>query len=269
MKKLAINFNNTFGPNRLLMSKLLEYLKITKECSVEDIKNNTGITNGKTTGKVQPYLYYLSGMGLIDFDVRDNTFYVSLTPFGKEVLIEDSQLSLNITQWLCHAFMCNKKYGCDIWLSFFNDWKKDEKRNIDQIIKQSKIIKSKYTPLLNMYLNEDCFNYSKIIYKNDNSNIEYIRNSAPLSPENIPGYGALLIYLLSNNFNKEQVSILEFENITGFSNIFGWDNSESEIIYNSLASLGYIKISALIEPKCIQSLISEKYAWKMLYSEIF
>lgn len=269
MKKLSINFNNTFGPNRLLMSKLLEYINTTNECSLEDIKNNTGITNGKTTGKVQPYLYYLSGMGLIDFDVRDNRFVVKITSFGKEVLIEDSQLSLNITQWICHAFMCNKEYGSDVWINFFLDWKKDETRYLNQIINQTKILKSKYTPLLNMYLNEDGFSNSKIIYSNDKKKLEYNRNSAPFSPENIPGYGALLIYLLLNNFSKEQVSILDFENKTGFSNIFGWDSSESELIYNSLAGLGYIKISALIEPKCIQSLVSEEYAWKMLYSEIF
>jgi len=269
MKKLSINFNNTFAPNRLLMSKLLEYLKRINECTLDDIKSNTGITNGKTTGKIQPYLNYLSGMGLINFTVRNNKFIINITSFGNEVLMEDSQISLNLTQWICHAFMCDKKYGCDVWLSFFSDWKKDEIINLEQIIKNNKIVKSKYTPLLNMYLNEEGFNNSKIIYMNDNNSMEYIRNSAPISQENIPGYGALLINLLSKKFNKKQVSILEFENNTGFSNIFGWDSSESEIIYNALASRGYIKISALIEPKCIQSLVSEEYAWKMLYSEIF
>ena len=268
MKKLSINFNNTFSPDRLMLSLLLIYVKENPISSISEIQENTGITNGKSTGKVQPYLNYLSGMGLINYAIDNSKFVIELTPFGKIVLEEDCQMSMNLTQWICHANMCNLRYGSDVWIAFFDDWKKDEIRDLNQIINRSNIKKSKFTPLINMYNNEDCFNYSKILRRNDKNKFCYYRNSAPLFAENIPAYGALLIDLLENNFKKEQVSIFELEKITGFSNIFGWDSNEAEDIYNRIASLGYIKISSLMTPKCIQALISKEKAWKMLYNEV-
>ncbi len=269
MKKLSINFNNTFSPNRLLMSKLLEYLSNNNNCTLEDIKSNTGITNGKSTGKVQPYLNYLAGMGLIEYELKNSLFSPKLTLFGKEVLKEDPQFSLNLTQWVCHSFMCDKTYGCDIWLTFFEDWKKSEVRKISQLEKIYNIKKSKYTPLLSMYNNEEEFSSSRIIYSSDNEKQEYHRNSAPIYLENFPAYGALIVHYLLNYFDKDQVSINEFDEKIGFSNIFGWDSAELEMIINAVASLGYIKISSQLDPKCLQALVPEEFVWKMLYSELF
>ena len=268
MKKLQLNFNMTFSPDRLSLSRLLMYLEKNEYSTVEDITKNIGITNGKYSGKVRPYIEYLVGMGLVDYELDNGKFHVIINKFGKSVLVEDPQMSMNITQWICHAFMCDLTYGSDIWIAFFNNWNKIEKRNLDIISEIENIDKIKFTPLINMYCNEDCYGYSKII-ENISGTTNYIRSSAPLISENYPAYGALLIYLLKEYFpDKDQVNLIDFEELTGFSNRFGWDISESEQVYSSLVSLGYIQMNALISPKCIQALVKVNYVWDKMYSEI-
>jgi len=268
MKKLQLNFNMTFSPDRLSLSRLLMYLERNENSSIEDIKVNTGITNGKQTGKVRPYVEYLSGMGLIEYEFDNKQFHVTVTDFGKVVIDEDPQMSMHLTQWICHAFMCDLKYGNDVWIAFFNNWNKLENRSVETISEMVNIDKVKFTPLLNMYCKEECYGYSKII-ENDESTNSYVRNSAPLISENYPAYGAILIYLLKEYFpKKEQVGIFDFETNTGFSNRFGWDINEAEHVYSALAGLGYIKINALVSPKCIQGLVNLDYVWENLYSEI-
>lgn len=268
MKKLNVNFNMTFSPDRLSLARLLVYLYENEYSSIDSIKSKTGITNGNQTGKIRPYIDYLSGMGLLDYVYINKEYQVNLTRFGKSVIIEDPQMSMHLTQWLCHAFMCDLKYGNYSWIAFFNNWNKMENRDIDLISEKFNIDKVKFTPLINMYCKEECYGYSKII-KNISGTNKYMRSSAPLINEYLPAYGAFLIYLLKEYFpQKEQVSIFDFENITGFSNRFGWDISESEQLYSELTSLGYIKINALLSPKCIQGLVNLDYAWNEIYSEI-
>ncbi|MFA7107533.1 MAG: hypothetical protein WC162_00150 [Sphaerochaetaceae bacterium] len=268
MKKLSNNFNDTFLPERNSLSNLLNFIQNNEKSSLAEIKRETGISNGTTTGKIKPFINYLYGMGLIFYEFTNGLYNFKLTEFGKIVFKEDPNLSMHITQWVCHANLCDLKSGSDVWISMFNDWKTNETRDIVSISKISKISLKKYTPLLGMYINNGSFEYPKVIEDIKGRKV-FKRNSAPLILENIPGFGAVLIHLLANYCDKiSQVSIPEFESKTGFSNRFGWDSEERSTLYEKLANMGYIKISSLVVPRCIQSLISEKEAWLQMYSEI-
>jgi hypothetical protein len=268
MKKLTNNFHLTFEPDRLGLSALLRFISNNKSSSVENITKETGIPSGKNSGKVMPFLQYLSGMGMINYIGGMANLTFSLTKLGESVLEEDPLLNTNLTQWILHANMCNAKYGSDIWLTFFDNWKSFEVRDVNRVAKNNCIERKKYTPLLNMYLNENCFGYSKIL-KKDNMDNYFLRTEAPLISEFFPAYGAICIFFMDSLINnKTQIAINEFENITKFSNIFGWNVQNQDYIYENIAALGYIKINSLVSPKCIQPLISVDKAFEDIYMNV-
>lgn len=266
MIKLSNNFPMSFGPNRLSLVLLLKFVSEHSSATISDIVEETGISNGKSTGKVVPFLTYLSGMGLINFSINQNVYSFELTDFGKVVKKEDFQMSLSLTQWICHANLCNAKWGSDVWLTFFDNWNATELRDLERISRNSKIGKKKYTPLLAMYLNDNAFSYAQIIEHTDQIDF-YKRNKAPLKQEYFPGYGAICIQLIEE-MGKEQVTIPEFERKMNFSNTFGWDVIDSEIVYEKLCSLGYIKIDNFVNPKCIQPLRTLTEAFDNLYMNV-
>lgn len=268
MKKLANNFHLTFEPDRLSLSSLLKFISENDSSSVQEIVTATGIPSGKSSGKVIPFLKYLSGMGLIEYSGTMDCLSFNITVLGNVVLEEDPLMTLNTTQWILHANMCNTIYGPDIWIAFFQNWKTFEVRDVGRFAKNNHIERKKFTPLLNMYLNENCFSYSNIIKRGEQSD-HYTRTEAPLISEFLPVYSALCIYLMDSVFkNKTQISIIEFERDTNFSSIFGWDIEKQEQVYEKIASLGYIKINSLVSPKCIQPLISVDEAWKNIYMNV-
>lgn len=268
MVKLSNNFNLTFEPDRLGLSSLLIFIKKNKNSSVDEIVQETGIPSGKSSGKVIPFLQYLSAMRLINYEGSMKNLSFSLTKLGEIVLVEDPLMTMNITQWILHANMCNANYGSDIWLSFFDNWKSFESREVNRVARNNNIERKKYTPMLNMYLNDNCFAYAKII-KSDRTGKYFSRLEAPLILEYIPMFGAVCIYLMDSMFStKTQISIEEFEEKTKFSNVFGWNLDNQELVYEKIASLGFIKINSLVSPKCIQPLISVDSAFENIYMNV-
>ena len=80
--KAGINFHNTFPPDVNYLSRLLSYADGVVR-SPDTISQMTGIPQGKSTGKVNPHLYYLMLMGLLQED------RATLTPLGRLVRSED------------------------------------------------------------------------------------------------------------------------------------------------------------------------------------
>ncbi len=112
---LPLNFPQTFLPNRQLLAKLLAFSANNGSGNKETISAATGIPTGKSTGKVNPMIYYAQGMNLIRY-------------MGKVILREDPFLSELQTLWLLHLMLC-RRYGlvlpargiADPWFALFSD----------------------------------------------------------------------------------------------------------------------------------------------------
>ena len=111
--KAGINFHNTFPPDINYLSRLLAYADGTVR-SPETISKLTGIPQGRSTGKVNPHLYYLMLMGLLEED------RATLTPLGQLVLREDPGCQEPITQWLMHSNLTSVT-GADMWHYVYRD----------------------------------------------------------------------------------------------------------------------------------------------------
>ena len=105
--RAGINFHNTFPPDVNYLSRLLSYADGISR-SPETISQMTGVPQGKSTGKVNPHLYYLMLMGLLEDD------RATLTSLGQLVRSEDPSCQEPITQWLMHANLTSIN-GADMW----------------------------------------------------------------------------------------------------------------------------------------------------------
>ncbi len=120
--RLPINFHQTFIPERQYIASLLRFVAAGQRGTDQNISEQTGIPVGKSSGKVPAIISYCSGMGLIKIqkidDYRKKAF--EFTPFGRAVLLEDSDLSEELTQWIAHLHLCRQNGGAEIWYLSFN-----------------------------------------------------------------------------------------------------------------------------------------------------
>ena len=263
MSGLAVSFADSFPPERMYLSRLLLLVSEIKESlSLEQISEITGIPQGKSTGKVSTHFRYLKGMGLI---MTEGTWYI-MSEFGETVLANDRSFSESITQWLCHAFLCDKENGALLYSRVFSSIKPDKpiKRSYFDSLASSK---PPITALLGTYTNQASFMNSRILVKTADDS--YVFHAAPIDSAMINGYGAFICYLMRTYFaSKSQVSVTEFSAVTGITSYFGWTESDLINVLNKLASAGYIKIEANLNPLVFSQMKSEPNCWKELYDNL-
>ncbi len=137
-QRLPVTFHQTFIPERAHISALLKFAaKGNKGTSTlrqaqdiaplsvtdQEISAETGIPTGQSSGKVPAMLDYCRGMGLMTVEkgAQSRQKRPVLTDFGRTVLLEDSTLTEELSQWLAHLMLCRRQGGAEIWhLSFGN-----------------------------------------------------------------------------------------------------------------------------------------------------
>ena len=116
-ERLPISFHQTFIPERLYITALLRFAAKGKTGSDQEISQETGIPVGKVSGKVPAIIRYCKGMGLISVtrSAHASQREFDLTRFGRSVLLEDANLSEELSQWLAHLHLCRRQGGAEIW----------------------------------------------------------------------------------------------------------------------------------------------------------
>jgi hypothetical protein len=196
-----------------------------------------------------------------------------LTDFGRSVLLEDSYLSSELTQWLAHAHLCRAIGGAEVWHqvfalgvdalgSEFTDTRVEEylakrlgKRN-----------RSLTGPLLRMYTERASFGEAEIIVQNGEL---YQRKSAPcLRTYKLP-YTAFFLMLWENHFCETvQISLADFENETNWSKIFGWNPKESEVVLSMVQATGAMRLDTHIWPYAMIRTGSSRDYWGRVYDDM-
>jgi hypothetical protein len=123
---LRLNFPQDFLPERVLLSRLLEFAAAGGIGDKMQISDATGIPTGKSTGKVEPMIHYARGMGLVVAESERGIWHLHTTALGKVVTREDSFLGEATTQWVCHLMMCRRagqeeppRGIADAWFTLF------------------------------------------------------------------------------------------------------------------------------------------------------
>ncbi|MCP4405642.1 MAG: DUF4007 family protein [bacterium] len=274
-QRLPVTFHQTFTPERAHIAVLLKYAASGKTGTDQEISTETGIPTGASSGKVPAMPDYCRGMGLltVERDEEVGQKCPSLTDFGRTVLLEDANLTEELTQWMAHLMLCRRQGGAEVWhLNFgvsydilgMNFSEASLEEYLTGVLGKRK--RSPTGPMLRMYAEPACFKKVGAILQ---QNRELRRQSAPLLSGFANGYAALLLWLWETHFPKElQVTLTDFEKESYFQRMAGWNEHQFTQILDVLESCGAITLDKQMRPWILSRRAESQNYWHMLYDEL-
>jgi hypothetical protein len=210
--------------------------------SIQEIGRKAEIPMGESTGKVAPMIHYAKGMGLIKVENQGKMF-LSLTPWGSAVLELDKYFKESITQWICHAFLCNGKEGALAWNWLYteNTLSYGAPFSLKSIPKYNENSRH-YRIAINMYKDVFTENPPIEILKAD----QCIRKPIPLNHLFWRGIGALMLFNCEQLFtDQKQIPLSELLEKSRLDKILGRWDADFEVIVNKLISYKYFQVNNL------------------------
>ncbi len=271
---LSASFHNTFIPERVYLSEMLKFAAKSGSGNIEDISEATGIPTGKSSGKVEPILNYASGMGLIQVEKKsDGVKELSLTHLGRVIYLEDRNLSESYSQWLVHLHLCNPFSGASVWhytfARAFPSYQNQLTRpQLEDYITQH--IPGNPTravgPLLLMYLEAASFSNTQCLIKEEE---KYSKSRLPVIQEYFTGYAALMfLYWDFINPNSQQMVRNEFEAVTHFFQLSGWDLQTIDEVLEAWALRNWIRLDRQTEKLVITRLVATESVIPKVFDEL-
>ncbi len=273
--RLPVTFHQTFIPERAHISALLKYAASAKEGTDQEISAETGIPTGQSSGKVPAMIDYARGMGLIHVargrQARQKR--LKLTDFGRTMLLEDSALTEELSQWLMHLLLCRRQGGAEIWHLSFGwstevlglEFPEDALENyLAGILGKRK--RSLIGPLVRMYAEPSSFKKAGAIIQEKTM---LHRVPAPVLSGFSNGYAALLLSLWEVHFPKErQVTLTDFETETFFQRICGWNDRQYAQILEMLEHHRAIILDKQMRPWVLNRRAESSSYWRIVYAEL-
>ncbi len=274
-ERLPVTFHQTFIPERAHLSALLTFAASEKDGTDQEISAETGIPTGQSSGKVPAMVDYGRGMGLFQRErlKQPGQQRLSLTGFGRTVLLEDKNLSEELTQWLAHLMLCRQQGGAEVWfLSFGNSadvlGMEFSAETLEQyltgIVGTRK--RSLIGPLIGMYAEAAAFKKAGALAQ---ARTMLRRMPAPVLSGFAPGYAAVLLTLWETHFPKErQVTLTDFEAATYFQRLCGWNDRQYAQMLEMIASNRAILLDKQMRPWVLNRQTESASCWRSVYAEL-
>lgn len=270
--RLSRNFHRTFTPEKQYLGKLLQYAAGNGIYDMQAIADDTGIPTGTSSGKALPTADYCIGMGLVRVEVIDTIETLTLTTFGRTVLLEDKFFREPLTQWIAHLNLCDKISGAEVWYQTFwestsvlgeeftknslNDW-------ICTILKVSN--QNILGPTIRMYEDPNSFSACGAV---STSGETILRKKPPCDPSYVFGYAAWIAAGIERaGRNGSQVTVDELDDFCGFRSVTNWNLPESQEILSSLEQKGLVSVDRHMHPWIICVKYPADLLWKRLYED--
>ena len=248
---LPLNLPQTFLPERRLLAKLLSFAADHGSGDKTAISAATGIPTGKSTGKVEPMIRYVQGMGLVNAEKAASQWRLSLTPLGQTVRREDPFLSEPVTIWLLHLMLCRRcgrsmpaRGIADAWFALFAEggFRLGQRFTpaawLDFLIDrhgEKTYLPSVSSVVLRSYLEASSLACapaapSPLTVEEESSkrfrDQRIIRQNAPVEKRFFPAYAAAFYLNWDELFTGEtQLALDEFANQSRFFTVLGWDDA--------------------------------------------
>lgn len=273
--RLAVNFHQTFIPERSYLSSLLRFAARNGEGTDQEISAETGIPVGQSSGKVPALLNYGLGMGLFNIEQgsKSGRKRPVLTDFGRSVLLDDPNLSESLTQWLAHLHLCRIKGGAEIWHLTFGQssdilgmtfCEADLEGYLAGILGKRK--KSLIGPLVGTYEESAAFKLAGAITR---AGPGLVRTCAPLLGSFGNGYAVFLLSQWECHFPDEgQVTLTDFESRTYWRRTSGWSEEQCEMILGMLQEARVIDVDKQGRPWVLTRRAKSESYWRMLYEDL-
>ncbi|WP_056830433.1 DUF4007 family protein [Psychrobacillus sp. FJAT-21963] len=266
-----LNFHQSFAPEMEAISRIVSLADsdagfLTKE----EISEQTMIPTGKSSGKVEPHIYYAAAMRLITFEKLDKKYECKLTPLGRTILIEDKYLVENISRLLLHYFLSDKDSPARLWSYLFNDFiplvMPQFKNEVIQNAVERQVQKNNVnlTPFRTSYTSDLSLGNLELFRIED-----FIYEVKPhrISKENRYVYGYLLLTkweeLLSE---RSEITFDEITNRLYFGKPFLWGEREVRDALDLMQDDGLIKVNAQLSPITIIKNQNAAFCLDKLYS---
>jgi len=253
----------------------LKFAASGSEGTDQEISDCTGIPVGKSDGKVPAIVSYSSGMGLVR--VTPGTYKssrkISVTEFGRSVLLEDTFLSEPLSQWIAHLHLCRRFGGAETWFQVFADGfeilgSRFSENQVENYL-ASRLggrNRSLTGPLLRTYSEPAAFGNSQILIGSVDS---FSRNAAPLLPCFRLAYSAFFLSLWEDFFPKErQITLSDFESKTYWARSHGWRERDLKKALTMIKETGAISLDTHIWPYALLKLQSQAHYWRLIYDEM-
>lgn len=272
---VSINFHQTFKPEKQYISSILEIAGSSAYSSVKDISLQTGIPNGKSSGKVEPHIYYATFMGLITYDKRKisaiDRYSISRTLLGEMVYSEDPGFQEDLTLLLCHCMMQREKEGAPLWSTVFKSILPRYRRGIskDMLIKELNVVfKNKVTVknIAPFYLSYSSF-FDGIGPLDVNAD-SITLTPVPYNREFVYLYALVLfeywqeVYPAQDEITSDQLKELHY------GDVFGWGIQEEYETLEHLVDKGIIRLNRQLMPYTILKMVEKEDLINRLYSEL-
>jgi hypothetical protein len=287
MKPLPPNFPQTFLPDRRLLGQLLAFVGRSGSGSVEEISAETGIPNGKQTGKVEPMIHFTRGMGLITAAKSTGVWELARTPLGEMVAREDAFLSERLTMWLVHLLL-SRRLGraapatgvADPWFVLFAEGRFRLGERFDlaaylNLLTERHGAKQYLKPLsglvVRMYSERASFGDAAILSTSENTAGEMLfrRESAPAEIAFFPAYAVYLWLIWDESFGDvEQISFDELARETRILSLLGWDGAQASVWLDWLADQDLMQLDRYTGSVVLLKLANTGQVINRLYSEL-
>lgn len=262
-------FHESFAPQCIYISKILELASHKFSGSKREISQVTGIPTGDKAGKVVPHIKYSNYMDLIDYKLEQGIFHLELTELGKVVFYEDQYLMNDISKLLIHYNLTRSKYGAPQWYYVFREYPHQLNSNaLTSDIEEKALHKYGKNPYLSviktMYSNEEFDSISPIEIKNQNS-VYFKRNFPMYDCINLYAYSLLndweILYPTQN-----EITINDIINKLKWSSVFGFDYDDTLEVLDDLNALGVIKLNKQMDPITIVKCDSSIKVKRLIYN---
>ena len=270
-KNTNINFHQTFKPEIQYISAILEIANGDKFNSIKDISMFTGIPNGKSSGKVEPHIFYAKYMGLIDVEKEGKNYKLKRTYLGDAVYDEDPGLQEDLTLTLCHGMMLRKVDGAAMWSSIFMKIMPMYPIGIKKSLLLKELVRilgdkvntKNIAPFYGSY--DTTFSSLNIVKTEDDT---VVLNHVSLNKEFVFLY-AFILYKYWDELYKDQdeISSIQLEKI-GLKNIFGWTEKTEYEVLELLSDYDLIRLNRQLMPYTLLRLTDENYLIDKMYSEL-
>lgn len=280
---LPLTFSKDFSPERRLLAQLLNFAAANGQGDKEAISAQTGIPTGKSTGKVEPMIYYAYGMGLITAKKEASNWQLGLTALGQVIFQEDSFLSEPQTLWLLHLLL-SRRDGlsspaegiADAWFAVFaeGDYRLGKRFTqesfLDFLISRhgnKGYLKPVSSIVLRCYLEESCFGQISVLQKTTDN--FFIRQSAPLEKSFFPVYAAYFYLLWDELFNSDsQISLDLFSKESRCFAIMGWNETMIASWLDWMNDKGLVQIDRYTGSPVLLRLKRTNQVLAAIYSEL-
>jgi hypothetical protein len=256
INRSKLKFHESFQPEQSYISKVLILAAEEFKGSKFDISDSTGIPTGMQKGKVEPSIKYANFMGLIDFSIEKGEYSLKLTPLGNEVYSQDRYLHEKLTIWLCHYGITHPTEGAPQWSYLVHRVHPGylSKLSSEYLLSQAKKV-------LNVDISfEELFGVVKRSYLDGYfGSLDFLEWGSGISfreafenQELIYAYG----YAILNSWecllhDKDEITILELQEIIGFGRTFGLNENETDLVLDVLAGEGLLSLNRQLYPPTI------------------